>query len=399
MAEPSSETLYRARVDDLARVALLDRALASAATPLLTPALVIDLDVVDANIAAVLAVSGSADRWRPHVKTVKQGVVVDALLDAGVRRMKCATLAELDLLLARADARGVAIDVLFAYPVSVAIAPMLVQRARGPHRIAALADAPDHLAALASSVPELELWLDVDVGMHRTGTAPDPWHDWIPARPASARIAGLHGYEGHLGWDERTAAFATYDALVDLAESLGDVAAIHTSGSHGFAHALAHPGLGGGSWRHEIGCGTLVLSDVASDAPAAAIGVQPAAFVATRVVARPGTDRITLDAGSKAIAPDRPPPSCRVLAHPELRAGKPSEEHLPMIVEHGAIAGPEGREDNLARDALVWLVPDHVCTTVNLYREAIYVRGDRLVGTGPIEAAGRPGPWYGSPAT
>ncbi|HET6586050.1 MAG TPA: alanine racemase [Nannocystaceae bacterium] len=377
-------------MDEIDRAARLDRALASAPAGVQTPALVIDLDAVDANIAAMIAAAGSADRWRPHVKTVKQGVVVDALLAAGVRRMKCATLAELDLLLARADSRGVAIDVLVAYPLSAALAPALVARGRGRHRIAALADAPDHLAALAASAPALELWLDVDVGMHRTGTASARWREWIPERPPSARIAGLHGYEGHLGWHERTAAFAAYDALVELAAAIGDVAAIHTSGSHGFAHALAHPALGRGPWRHEIGCGTLVLSDVASADPAAAIGVRPAAFVAARVVARPGEDRVTLDAGSKAIAPDRPPPSCRVLAHPELRAGTPSEEHLPLIVAHGRAPG---------RDEIVWLVPDHVCTTVNLYREAIYIRGDRFVGTGPIEAAGRPGPWYGSPAT
>jgi D-serine deaminase-like pyridoxal phosphate-dependent protein len=370
-------------MDEEARAAALDRALASAPPGVQTPALVIDLDTVARNVAAIVAAAGGVERWRPHVKTVKQGAVVDVLLDAGVRRFKCATLAELDLLLARAGTRGVAIDVLVAYPVSAATVPALVERARGDRRIGVLADDADHLAAIAAeSGDRLALWLDVDVGMHRTGSAAAHWRE----RLATYTVEGLHGYEGHLGWHERAPAFAAYDALVELARALGRVAAIHTSGSHGFAHALAHPGLAGGPWRHEIGCGTLVLSDVASTEPAAAIGVEPAAFVATRVVARPGPDRITLDAGSKANSPDRAPPSCRVLAHPELSAGKPSEEHLPMTV----VGTPP------ARDAIVWLVPDHVCTTVNLYREAIYVRGDRFVATGPIEAAGRPGPWYGS---
>jgi D-serine deaminase-like pyridoxal phosphate-dependent protein len=368
-------------VNEADRAAQLERALASAPARLQTPALVIDLDAVERNIAAVIAAAGSVDRWRPHVKTVKQGAIVDLLLAADVRRFKCATLPELDLLLARADARGVAIDVLVAYPVPVAIAPAIAERAEGAHRIGVLADDVDHLAALARVSSGFTRWIDVDVGMHRTGSPAAHWraHDLTG-------VAGVHGYEGHLGWHDRDLAFAAYDALVDLAAST-DVEAIHTSGSHGFAHALAHAGLARGPWRHEIGCGTLVLSDVASHEPALAIGVELAAFVATRVVARPGSDRITLDAGSKAIAPDRPPPSCRALAHPELCAGKPSEEHLPMTVAHGPAP---------ARDAIVWLVPDHVCTTVNLYREAIYVRGDRFVGTGPIEAAGRPAPWYGS---
>ncbi len=371
-------------MDEADLAARLDRALASAPAHLQTPALVIDLDAVERNVAAVIAAAGGVDRWRPHVKTVKQGAIVDLLLAAGVRRFKCATLAELDLLLARADAHAHAVDVLVAYPIPVALAPTVGARARGPHRIGVLADDREHLAALARAAAGLARWIDVDVGMHRTGSPVDHWR-----AHALAGVVGVHGYEGHLGWHDRAPAFAAYDALVELAAAIGDVEAIHTSGSHGFAHALAHPGLARGPWHHEIGCGTLVLSDVASHEPALAIGVELAAFVAARVVARPGPDRITLDAGSKAIAPDRPPPSCRALAHPELRAGKPSEEHLPMTVAHGPIP---------ARDDIVWLVPDHVCTTVNLYREVIYVRGDRFVGTGPIDAAGRPGPWYGSAA-
>ena len=118
--------------------------------------------------------------------------------------------------------------------------------------------------------------------------------------------------------------------------------------------------------------------------PADAIGVAPAAFVASRVVASPGPGRITLDAGSKAVAPDRAPPACAVLGHPELVPERASEEHLPVAVTSG---------DAPARDELLLLVPDHVCTTVNLYRHAVYVRGDRIVGTGAIEAAGRAAPW------
>jgi len=378
-------------MDDAAVTGRLARALQDAPAPLQTPALVVDLDVVEANIAAVIARVGAPDRWRPHVKTVKQGKIIDLLLDAGVRSFKCATLAELDLVLARADARALSIDVLLAHPLPAAHVPALRYRARMHHAqcIALLADDPDHLAVLDRDGDDLGVWLDVDVGMHRTGSTPTVWKRWAWSHPRPRKLAlvGLHGYEGHLGWNDRDAAFAAYDGLVDLAERIGDVAAIHTSGSHGFEHALAHPALARGPWRHEIGCGTLVLSDVASTAPAAAIGVRPAAFVATRVIARPGTDRITLDAGSKAVSPDRPPPSCRVLGHPGLQAERPSEEHLPVRVETGPAP---------ARDELLWLVPDHVCTTVNLYREAIYVRGDRYVGTGPIEAAGRPGPWYGS---
>jgi D-serine deaminase-like pyridoxal phosphate-dependent protein len=124
----------------------------------------------------------------------------------------------------------------------------------------------------------------------------------------------------------------------------------------------------------------VLLSDLRSDPAARALGLRQAAFVATRVIARPRPDRITLDAGSKAIAPDRPAPSCAVLGRPELEPLSPSEEHLPVRVRGGDVP---------ARGEVLWLVPDHVCTTVNLYREAVYVRGDAPVGRGAVEAAGR----------
>lgn len=372
------------RVKALDPRAALRATLAAADPPLHTPALVVDLAQVEHNVAQVIAALGSAQRWRPHVKTVKQSAIVAIVLGAGVRTFKCATLDELAMVLATAGTQPV--DVLLAYPLPAHELAHLVAiaDAHPQHRIGALADDPDHLAAIARAGDRLERWIDVDVGMHRTGSAATVWRDAI-AR-GLPRVRGVHGYEGHLGWDDRAGAWAGYDDLVALARALdlGKDDVVLTSGSHGFAHALAHAELGGGPWLHQIGCGTLVLSDVASCVPADAIGVAPAAFVASRVVARPGPGRITLDAGSKAIAPDRPPPACVVLGHPELVPERASEEHLPIAVTSG---------DAPARDELLLLVPDHVCTTVNLYRHAVYVRGDRIVGTGAIEAAGRAAPW------
>jgi D-serine deaminase-like pyridoxal phosphate-dependent protein len=360
--------------------------LAAADPPLRTPALVIDLDAAERNIAAVIAGLGGAARWRPHVKTIKQSRLIALLLDADVRTFKCATRDELALVLGTADRHGVLVDVLLAYPLALHRVPdLLALAARHPrHRIGVLADDPEHLVALTRAAAGLESWIDVDVGMHRTGASPSRWREAI--RGARPEVRGVHGYEGHLGWDDRERAWAGYDVLVELARTLelGEDGVVLTSGSHGFAHACAHPALGAGPWQHQLGCGTLVLSDLASQRPADALGVAPAAFVASRVIAHPCADLLTVDAGSKAIAPDRSPPACIVLGHPELVAERASEEHLPLRV-HGDVAP--------ARDELLLLVPDHVCTTVNLYRHAIHVRGDRIVGVGAVEAAGRPAPW------
>ena len=371
----------------------LDQALAPCMDQLITPALVIDLDAVAANLAATIKRVGGPGRWRPHLKTSKQAVIIELMLDAGLRRFKVATCDELELLLRTAGPR--AVDVLFAYPAQRASlrAALGLARAHAHARVQLLADSPAHLEALASwsrayepgMNTALPVMLDVDLGMQRTGSIPDQWRE-LAAMPKPLLLAGLHGYDGHLRWDQHEQAQLGYDALTQLATALCTKLAIQagavelvTSGTHSYAHALAHPGLSAGPWHHCVSPGTIVLSDRRSHHAALDIGLRQAAFVATRVISA-GPGRVTLDAGSKAIAPDVRPPSSAVLDHPELEPQSPSEEHLPCAVAAGATSPELGR--------LLWLIPEHVCTTVNLYREAVWIRGGRYAGFGPVGASG-----------
>lgn len=361
---------------------------------LATPALVLDLDAVDANIAAVLrrlaAHPGPGPHWRPHVKTIKSAAVLERLFDHGVTRCKVATLDELDLVLTTADRRAVAVDVLVAYPPHPAALRALLARAAASPRaaVSVLLDGPDHAAAVAaelSAPPALAVYLDVDLGMDRTGSAPALWSAAAAALASEPRLAvvGLHGYAGHLEWDDRAGADAAHDALCDLARTLRSaghdrLTTIVTSGTHSYASALAHRGLSEGPWEHQISPGTIVLSDLRSAPAAADLGLRQAAWVAARVISR-GPGRVTLDSGSKAIAPDRGA-RARVLGWPDLTRVAASEEHLVLRHAEGAPAPALGE--------LVFLVPDHVCTTVNLYRRAVVLRGGVVVGDAAIEAAG-----------
>lgn len=374
----------------------LTRALAPMLDELLTPALVIDLDAVAHNIAATIERVGGPDRWRPHLKTCKQAVVIALMLDAGLRHFKVATPDELDLLLqtAAAHAGAEAVDVLFAYPASrAALAAVLSLARTSTARVTVLADSPTHLDQLARDATQLgwhdplAVMLDVDLGMHRTGSTPEVWRS-LSELPAPLALAGLHGYDGHLGWDQRAEAQLGYDRLCELATALSQLAApgemieLLTSGTHSYAHALTHAALREGGWQHRISPGTIVLSDLRSHAAAADIGLRQAAFVATRVISV-GPGRVTCDAGSKAITPDGKAPTCAVLDHPELTPLRASEEHLPC--ELGELAGQAAAP---ALGQLLWLIPDHVCTTVNLHREAVWVQDGRFAGFGPVAASG-----------
>ncbi len=377
---------------------------------LATPALLLDLDAVDHNIAAMRARCG-ADRWRPHLKTFKSAAVLERLLHAGITRCKVATLDEFDLALETADRLAVAIDVLLAYPQHPdGLRAALTRAAASPRaRVQFLLDSPEHAEILGYALPIIvpptpwRVQLDVDVGMHRTGAEPATW---AAAALALARmpglvVTGLHAYEGQLEWDAKNAAFAIYDRLCELARELAaaglGVPSVHnphnphpleiiTSGTHSYPLALAHPGLAGGPWRHQVSPGTLVLSDLRSHAAAADLGLQQAAFVVARVISSaPG--RVTLDAGTKALAPDRPASHTRVLGWPGLRAVVATEEHLVVHFDGDVDPNAEQDEDEPALGDLLFLVPDHVCTTVNLYRRALLIRGGAVVGDTAIEAA------------
>lgn len=372
--------------------ALRERALAPILDELITPALVLDLDAVDHNIAATLRRVGDPQRWRPHLKTSKQAVVIEALLGQGVTCFKVATLDELALALACAGERS--IDVLIAHPLTRPAfeASRRLAAAHPSARVQWLADSPEHLDALTSWARHAPLLaaLDVDLGMARTGSPPERWTAWLAQAERARRVAitSLHGYDGHLRASDREAAHAGYDRLLALADAAAEAGLatlarldLVTSGTHSFSLALDHPGLARGPARHQISPGTIVLCDRRSAHAAAELGLRQAAFVAARVISR-GAERVTLDAGSKSITPDGDPPVCEVVDHPELVPLRASEEHLPCRLAPGARAPELG--------ALVWLVPDHVCTTVNLHREALWIRGDRLVGRGPIASGHRP---------
>jgi len=357
------------------------RALAPRLDALITPALVLDLDLVRHNVRAMRELAG-ARRWRPHIKTTKHPEILRVLLDEGVSTIKCATLDELAMALDAAGERP--LDVLVAYPLQHATTLAAARlTAQHPHcTVRLLIDSPTHLertdAWLDGAPTRLSAMLDVDVGMGRTGTVAK---QWTTTGARNLDLVGLHGYEGHLSWAQSEQAALGYADLVQLASRVDfEVRWVVTSGTHAFHHALADDALRSGPWQHQISPGTVVLSDLRSAPAAALVGLRQAAFVLSRVIATPSSARVTLDAGSKALNPDCPPPGCAVVGHPLLRPLAASEEHRPCETSD-AVAPALGD--------IVALVPEHVCTTVNLYRHAQLVAGDRDLGTTDITAHSR----------
>jgi len=359
---------------------------------LLTPALVIYPELVRQNVQATIrALGGDPARWRPHVKTAKLLATMKLLVEAGVETAKCATTLEL-LTACEAGFR----DVLVSYP----------HMGRNARRIAEIADEfPDvRVSALVESEEQLPEWtgsrvdlfIDVNPGMDRTGI-PVLRNEVIAALARKIKangliFRGLHFYDGHSTDPEITErtrkAHARYRELVELASFLQnagvDVHEIVSAGTPALPCAISFEPLWNGPFRHQVSPGTVVYNDSSSLKQLPDYGYQPAVLVVSRVVSHPATGIVTCDAGHKAVSVDSGVPNCVVLGYPDLEALKPSEEHLPLKCKN---------EANLpALGETLYLVPRHVCPTVNNFNAALLVEGGRIRSIEPVTARGREAP-------
>lgn len=353
-----------------------------------TPTLLIHLDRVRHNIGVMRQwLRGDMDRWRPHVKTCKIPEVLALFLAAKVRRFKCATTRELEVLLKVAtasiddsdDPNG--IDVLFAMAQHGTNLDRLsaLAAAHPRHRISVLSEDPDHAALLRER--GFGVFVDLDPGFLRTGI-PLAETERIAAvvTQAGANLRGLHCYDGHLHDPDpetrQPAAHAVYKEFVALAHELSITGELVTSGTPTFGIAIEYPGFRG--LHHTVSPGTVVYWDARSEQ----LGIPGFAFAAeihARVISRPTDDCFTVDAGSKALDAAAGSPCAMLIGPCEAEAGTPSEEHLPFRVTQGT-APPVG--------TLVRLIPRHVCPTVNLADQAVLFDGGEILGIVDVAARG-----------
>jgi D-serine deaminase-like pyridoxal phosphate-dependent protein len=355
-----------------------------------TPALVIDLDAVDANLEATLRLlGGDPNRWRPHLKTSKLGLVMRKIRERGVLQAKTSTTLELET----ACAAGFT-DVLVAYPV---IGPQVdvVRRIAAKFPAVTISVLVEDAAMVSQwRGSPVELFIDLNSGMDRTGMLLDG-HDQVVGlargiREAGLRFAGLHAYDGHASdfapAEAAALVHAGYDRLLVLVQRLAvegiPAPEVVTAGTPAFPHAATYARFREAGVLHRVSPGTVVYNDRKSlnQLPGRA-GYRPAALVLGRVVSHPGPSRFCLDTGHKSISADAGDPTCQVLGHPDFTPRHPSEEHLPVDVPPGT---PLPR-----RGEILWLLPSHVCPTVNNFDHAVIVKNGAVAGLESVTARGR----------
>ena len=327
-----------------------------------TPCFVIFEDEIRHNLHRTAAACGGVSRLMPHVKTHRAPWIVELLLSAGVTGFKAATLAEVEMVL-----QAGANSVTWAYPtVNPANVRRFVEAARRypDATLVGMVDSTHGLQvwreALAGAPLNLKLRIDLDPGLGRTGAAMSK-EALVLARAVHdlGRLAGWHIYDGHIKGDRderrgQVAALAEkVTALQDTLRDEGIVCDVLAGGSYTFdlwpADLVSY--VSPGSWTYSSAQHEIELDH---------LDWHPAAFVLTTVISNhDGT--ATLDAGCKAISPDKP------LAERFRWDGKimlMNEEHT--VVEASRL--PVGER--------LLLMPQHACTTAYLYNEALVRTSD-----------------------
>lgn len=353
-------------------------AVGDALTDIDTPALVVDLDVMESNIQLMAQKVARAGRaLRPHAKAHKCAEIAAIQLHHGAAGVCCQKVAEAEVLMAR----GIC-NILVTNEI---IAPSKLERLACLARQGAVATCVDStagIAALSRAAAQYDVTIrvlvEINVGQDRCGVEPG-----VPAVELARAVLDAP----HLAFDGLQAYHGKSQHFRTAAERQASSAAVADKINRTIA-LLRQAGIpcptvsGGGTgscnddFQHdaitEIQAGSYIFMD-ADYADNREIGDATQAFrqslyVKAGAISNPAADRIVIDAGLKAVSTDSGMP--RVRDHPDLVYGRGGDEH-------GILAAPL-IGDRIRLGEAVWLVPSHCDTTLNLYDWIVAIRGNAV---------------------
>ena len=354
-----------------------------------TPALVIDLDVVERNagrLVAALRARGVA--LRPHVKTHKSIALAKIQLAAGAQGITVGNLGEAEVF-----AAGGIDDIFIAYPVWAEGAK--ARRLRALHALAGLKlavgfdsieGAQRLAAAVAGAAHPLRVVLELDPGNRRTGADPGTAGEIAAAaRALGLEVAGVFSHGGHAyrpgaaetaGADEVTALAIGADAL----RSAGIDPVVISAGSTPTQLSAAVAPV------NEMRAGTYLIGDRQQQVLGAVPSDGIAIAVAATVVSVSVDGQVVIDAGAKTLTKDVAPYLVghgAIPAYPGAIIDRVSDYHGVVVAPNGGALPRLGE--------VVAVIPNHVCPVIDLRDSFVATRAGTIVGTWPVDARGRSG--------
>ncbi len=342
-----------------------------------TPALILDLDVVEENIRVMAEFFASRpQKLRPHFKTPKTPEIARRQLAAGAIGITASKMGEVEVLaragvgpvlLANQIAGAQKIDRFFAAARKVDV----IATVESEFNVRELEEGANRAGRSADAI------IEVDTGMHRCGTESPEETIELARRMirGGLKYRGIMGYEGHAvlipDREKRIAtareALTTLSRHVEALRAAGLKPEIVSAGGTG-TYDLA------GTWPDvtEVQAGSYVFMDGAYRIVRPDLG-RPALTLLATVISRRG-ERAIIDAGMKALTNEFGPPMGKDL---QVKVTGLSEEH-------GHVAAGES---DIEAGSKLEIIPSHGDTTINLHSEYYVVRGDEVVARWAIEGA------------
>ncbi|HEY4198362.1 MAG TPA: D-TA family PLP-dependent enzyme [Mucilaginibacter sp.] len=341
-----------------------------------TPALVIYPERVKENINILKGMIDDVSRLRPHVKTHKSKEAATLMLDAGITKFKCATIAEAEMLgMCKAP------DVLLAYqPIGPKLERFIqLIKAYPSTQFSCLVDNPTAAQSISDAASAnhliINVYIDLNVGMNRTGIVPgEALQLYLDCNALpGVKLLGLHAYDGQihdtdLGIRTKISneAFEPVKKLQEDIQQKGyPKPVIIAGGSPTFpVHAKRK--------EEECSPGTFIYWDRGYSLSCAEQPFLTAALVISRVISLPDETKLCLDVGHKSVSAENElAKRIYFLNAPELSMCGQSEEHL--VVDAGK------RHHYKVGDVLYGL-PYHVCPTIALYERAVTIEDHQISG-------------------
>ena len=337
-----------------------------------SPALVVFPEKIKHNIQLAVNMIGDVKRLRPHIKTHKSPDVTRLMLDAGITKFKCATIAEAEML-----AQCNATDVLLAYqPLGPKLNRFVSLIKKYPAtKFSCLTDnitaANEQASIFSSGNLSVPVFIDLNVGMNRTGISPGEKTIELFNHCKTLigiTVIGLHAYDGHIRDVDFNAKKKNCDAAFKSVELLNNELKLPTIIMGGSPAFSVH------CKRQNIECspGTFVYWDKGYNDLCPEQNFQTATVLVTRVISLPSANIICTDLGHKSVAAENEIGKRVFFLNAEgLKPIGQSEEHLVLETsdDHSYKVG----------DVLYGL-PYHVCPTVALYERVFTIENGKLSG-------------------
>lgn len=347
-----------------------------------SPALLVYPDRIMQNIKTMIRMSRDITFLRPHIKTHKTAEIIQMQLDQGIRKFKCATIAEAELL----GACG-AEDILLAMqPVGPNTDRFLNLLEKYPASLfSTLVDNESSLKALSERAAarhrKISLYIDLNTGMDRTGIEPGEAAIALfrkLSNDPNLVAKGLHVYDGHIRNTDIAERKAECDVSFEKVSRLKDVLTgqglvvenIVAGGSPTFPIHARREGV-------ECSPGTTLLWDERYATSFADMEFLPAAVLLTRIISVPRPGLVCLDLGHKSVAPEMEFPRVRIFGMETCRQTGQSEEHLVLECT---------RIDSHPVGSVRYALPMHVCPTVAKYPLLLTVLDGRVTGSWKVAA-------------